>query len=79
MQINKIGRVNASMSDMHAYWNAFGYGNGEDGTDPAFNGSDSWKFVVCDKGWQVIAGKVVALEGPSDYVYEPNDEKIGCA
>lgn len=78
MQVNKISRVNASMSDMHAYWNAFGYGNGEVDMAPAFNGSDSWKFVVCDKVWGVIAGKVIALEGPSDYGYESVDESVSC-
>lgn len=79
MQVNKISRVEASMSDMHAYWNAFGYGNGEAGMDPAFGGSDSWKFVVCNKGWGVIAGKVIALEGPSDYVYESDNDVMDCA
>jgi hypothetical protein len=79
MQVVKINRVDASLSDMHAYWNAFGYGNGEIDIAPAFNGSDSWKFVVCDKGWkQVIAGKVIALENPSDYGYESYDESIPC-
>jgi hypothetical protein len=79
MQVTKINRVDASLSDMHAYWNAFGYGNGEIDIAPAFNGSDSWKFVVCDKGWkQVIAGKVIALENPSDYGYESYDESIPC-
>jgi hypothetical protein len=78
-QITKINRVDASLSDMHAYWNAFGYGNGEIDIAPAFNGSDSWKFVVCDKGWkQVIAGKVIALENPSDFGYESYDESIPC-
>jgi hypothetical protein len=79
MQVNKISRDDASMSDMHAYWNAFGYGNGEAGMDPAFGGSDSWKFVVCNKSWGVIAGKVIALEGPSDYVYESDDDVMDCA
>ena len=79
MQVTKINRINPSMSDMHAYWTAFGYGNGEVGLAPAFNGSDSWKFVVCDNGWrQLIAGKVIALEGPSDYGYESIDESIAC-
>jgi hypothetical protein len=78
VQLNKISRANASMSDMHAYWNAFGYGTGEIDTAPAFNGSNSWKFVVCDKNWVVIAGKVVALEGPSDYSYESVDDSISC-
>jgi hypothetical protein len=78
MQINKISRADASMSDMHAYWNAFGYGNGEADMVPAFNGSDSWKFVVCDKDWGIIAGKVIALEGASDYSYESVDESISC-
>ena len=78
MQVNKISRVNASMSDMHAYWNAFGYGNGEVDMTPAFNESDTWKFVVCEKDWGVIAGKVIALEGPSDYGYESADESIPC-
>jgi hypothetical protein len=77
-QLNKISRANASMSDMHTYWNAFGYGNGEIDMVPAFNESDSWKFLVCDKGWGVIAGKVIALEGASDYSYESVDESILC-
>jgi hypothetical protein len=79
MQVNKISRVNASLSDMHAYWNAFGYGSGEAHMDPAFRGSDSWRFIVCDESWGVIAGKVIALEGPSDYVYESIDDTIDCA
>jgi hypothetical protein len=79
VQVNKISRVNVSLSDMRAYWNAFGYGSGEVNMDPAFRGSDSWRFIVCDKSWGVIAGKVIALEGPSDYVYESIDDTIDCA
>lgn len=80
MQVNKINRANASTSDMNAYWNAFGYGNGEIDPAPAFTNSDSWKFVVCGvDGWtQLIAGKVIVLEGPSDYGYEPYEESIAC-
>jgi hypothetical protein len=79
MQINKISRVNASMSDMQDYWNAFGFGTGESWFPPLFYASDTWKFVVCDKGSGVVAGKVIALEGPSDYVYESVDDAITCA
>jgi hypothetical protein len=79
MQVNKISRDDANMRDMHAYWNAFGYGNGEVGMGPAFSGSDSWKFVVCNKSWGVIAGKVIALERPSDYVYESDNDVMDCA
>lgn len=80
MQVNKINRANASTSDMNAYWNAFGYGNGEIDPAPAFTNSDSWKFIVCGvDGWtQLIAGKVIVLEGPSDYGYEPYEESIAC-
>lgn len=79
MQINKITGVNASMSDMQDYWNAFGFGTGEDWFPPLFYASDTWKFVVCDKGSGVISGKVIALERPSDYVYESADDAISCA
>lgn len=77
MQITKGNKAGLSLSDVDAYWNAFAYGNGED--VPALRGSDAWKFAVCDvSGWTQLAGKVIALESPSDYGYESYDEFIAC-
>lgn len=77
MQITKGNKANLSLNDVDAYWNAFTYGNGED--IPALKESDSWKFAVCDvSGWMQLAGKVIALERPSDYGYESDDEFIAC-
>jgi hypothetical protein len=77
MQITRGNKANLSLNDVDAYWNAFAYGNGED--VPALKGSDSWKFAVCDvSGWMQLAGKVIALERPSDYGYESYDEFIAC-
>lgn len=77
MQITKGNKASLSLSDVDAYWNAFAYGNGED--VPALKGSDAWKFAVCDvSGWTQLAGKVIALERPSDYGYESYDEFIAC-
>jgi hypothetical protein len=76
MQITK-GKASLSLNDVDAYWNAFAYGSGED--VPALKGSDSWKFAVCDvSGWMQLAGKIIALERPSDYRYESYDEFIAC-
>jgi hypothetical protein len=77
MQITRGNKDDLSLNDVYAYWNAFAYGNGED--VPALKGSDSWKFAVCDvSGWMQLAGKVIALERPSDYEYESYDEFIAC-
>lgn len=77
MQITKGNKASLSLNDVDAYWNAFAYGNGED--VPALKGSDSWKFAVCDvSGWTQLAGKVIALQRPSDYGYESYDEFIAC-
>jgi hypothetical protein len=77
MQITKGNEASLSLNDVDAYWNAFAYGSGED--VPALKGSDSWKFAVCDvSGWMQLAGKIIALERPSDYRYESYDEFIAC-
>ena len=77
MQITKGNKAGLSLNDVDAYWNAFAYGNGED--VPALKRSDSWKFAVCDvSGWMQLAGKVIALERPSDYGYEGYDEFVAC-
>jgi hypothetical protein len=77
MQITRGNKAGLSLNDVDVYWNAFAYGNGED--VPALKGSDSWKFAVCDvSGWMQLAGKVIALERPSDYGYESDDEFIAC-
>lgn len=77
MQVTKGNTAGLSLSDVDRYWGAFAYGNGED--LPALRESDAWKFAVCDKsGWTQLAGKVIALENPSDYQYEPYNEFIAC-
>jgi hypothetical protein len=77
MQVTKGNKASLSLNDVDAYWNAFAYGNGEDA--PALKGSDVWKFAVCDvSGWSQLAGKVIALERPSDYGYKSYDEFIAC-
>lgn len=77
MQVTKGNTAGLSLSDVDSYWSAFAYGNGEDA--PALKESDAWKFAVCDKsGWTQVAGKIIALESPSDYGYESYDEFIAC-
>jgi hypothetical protein len=79
MQVYKIGRDDVSLSDMHAYWSAYGYGDGVINTNPPLNQSDSHHFLVCDKEKrQLLAGKVIALETPSGSNYESYEETLAC-
>lgn len=78
VQINKGNGGDVSLSDLDAYITAFTYGNGE--SEPAFKDSDDWKISVCDKDRkvQLLFGKVVSLQGPSDNSYEHPEDWMNC-
>lgn len=78
VQINKGSGGVLSMSDLDAYITAFTYGNGE--SEPAFKESDDWKISVCDKDRkvQLLFGKVVSLQRPSDNGYEHPEDWMNC-
>jgi hypothetical protein len=76
MQVENTSGVHISLSDMYAYWNAFGYGDSEINTNPPFNKSDSHYFLICDnvRTTKLVVGKVIALETPTGHNYESHDE-----
>ncbi|KAL1581873.1 hypothetical protein WHR41_09356 [Cladosporium halotolerans] len=78
VQINKANGGDVSMSDLDAYIAAFTYGNGE--SEPALKESDDWKISVCDRDRkvQLLFGKVVSLQRPSDNGYERPEDWMNC-
>ena len=78
VQINKGNGGDINMSDLDAYIAAFTYGNGE--SEPALKESDDWKISVCDRDRkvQLLFGKVVSLQRPSDNGYEHPEDWMNC-
>ena len=78
VQMRKLNDFNVSSSDLDAWANGFGYGNGQE--EPLFKESDSWKFAICDKHKRAsVVGKIISLDAPSDDRYEPYEESMDCS